>query len=102
MNAEKFTYRGTLGPSRAEHLLGPCVIENEAGKQIAILSGRRSDHQVAIARLLASAPELLAALQDAEQRMHSYLILLKCDEEFIDLETAQQRAAIAKATGSNA
>lgn len=45
-----------------------------------------------------AAPELLEALEDAVNRLASSLILLKCDDDFIAKETAQARAAIAKAT----
>jgi hypothetical protein len=57
--------RGTLGPRRAQHLRGPCVIEDCYGNQIAILSGWSNEEQVKVARLLAAAPELLEALQEA-------------------------------------
>ncbi|EME0886759.1 hypothetical protein IPC1486_22855 [Pseudomonas aeruginosa] len=50
------------------------------------------------ARLIAAAPELLEALEDAVNSLAPSLILLKCDDDFIAKETAQARAAIAKAT----
>jgi hypothetical protein len=50
------------------------------------------------ARLIAAAPMLLDALQDAEMRIRGYLDLLKCDEEFKANETQMIRAAIAAAT----
>ncbi|MFY8322192.1 hypothetical protein ACP9M8_16435 [Pseudomonas aeruginosa] len=52
----------------------------------------------AVAQLMQAAPELLEALEDAVNRLASSLILLKCDDDFIAKETAQARAAIAKAT----
>ncbi|MDP5553501.1 hypothetical protein P3773_11405 [Pseudomonas aeruginosa] len=49
-------------------------------------------------RIREAAPELLEALEYAVNRLNSCLILLECDDEFIAKETAQARAAIAKAT----
>lgn len=59
-----WTSRGTLGPRRAEHLLGPCVIEDSNGKQIAVLSGWRDKKQESDGRLMAAAPDLLDALEE--------------------------------------
>jgi hypothetical protein len=53
------------------------------------------------ARLIAAAPTMLKALQDAEMRIRSYPNLLQCDEEFKDRETEIIRAAIATATKEN-
>lgn len=53
------------------------------------------------ARLIAAAPELLEALEIAVDKIKSGLILLKCDDEFIEKETRQALAAIAKAKGLN-
>ena len=70
-----------------------CILQKKSGMSIArvtlIDSSFPADDESAAsnAHLIAAAPELLAALQDAEQRMHSYLILLKCDDEFIERET---------------
>ncbi|HEP8420957.1 TPA: hypothetical protein VDT97_000796 [Pseudomonas aeruginosa] len=52
----------------------------------------------AVAQLMQAAPELLEALEYAVNIQISSLILLKCDDDFIAKETAQARAAIAKAT----
>jgi len=57
------------------------------------------DELEANARLIAAAPELLAALEDATLQIKSNLTLLKCDDEFIARQTAKARAAIAKARG---
>lgn len=56
------------------------------------------DESIANARLIAAAPELLEALEDAINRIKSSLKLLNCDDEFIDREIAKARAAITKAT----
>jgi hypothetical protein len=49
--------------------------------------------------LRAAAPMLLLAAQDAVQRLRSHLMLLNCDDEFIDRETLVLRTAIANALG---
>ncbi|HBO5316114.1 TPA: hypothetical protein L4W78_005920 [Pseudomonas aeruginosa] len=59
---------------------------------------RFRDESEANGRLIAAAPELLDALEDAVNRLTSSLILMKCDDDFIKKETAKARAAIAKAT----
>lgn len=59
------------------------------------------DEAKANAHLIAAAPLMLDALKDAEHRMRSQLILLKCDDEFIAHETETVRAAIAAATGES-
>jgi len=59
-----WSYRGSLGPHSNPHLLGPHVVENATGIQIAILNGWRSEVSEANARLIAAAPALLEALRD--------------------------------------
>lgn len=51
------------------------------------------------ALLIAAAPELYAALEEAVDKIKSQLILLKCDGEFIEREIAKARAALQKARG---
>jgi len=58
-----WSYRGSLGPHSNPHLLGPHVVENTTGIQIAILNGWRSEVSEANARLIAAAPALLEALE---------------------------------------
>jgi hypothetical protein len=57
-----WSYRGSLGPHSNPHLLGPHVVENATGIQIAILNGWRSEVSEVNARLIAAAPALLEAL----------------------------------------
>ena len=64
-------------------------------------SGERTIVQQANAHLIAAAPELYAALEDAVFRIRSTLILLECDDEFIARETEKARAALAKARGEH-
>jgi hypothetical protein len=52
------------------------------------------------ARLIAAAPELLEAAEDAVNRITSQLKLLRCDDEFIAHEVQKLRFAITKATGA--
>ncbi|EOT5527357.1 hypothetical protein ACNRRN_006546, partial [Pseudomonas aeruginosa] len=66
-----------------------CICSNVIAEEVAM--------SIANARLMAAAPELLDALEDALNRLTSSLILLKCDDDFIKKETAKARAAIAKA-----
>jgi len=61
----------------------------------------RTERSVANAHLIAAAPELYAALEDAVFRIRSTLILLECDDEFIARETEKARAALAKARGEH-
>lgn len=59
-----WSYRGTLGPRHVESMGGPCVIEvASTGRQLAIMSGCRTDTQRADARLMAAAPDLLEVLR---------------------------------------
>ena len=96
-----WSYRGSLGPQSNPHLLGPHVVENATGIQIAILNGWRSEVSEANARLIAAAPELLEALIVARQAAIAWL-----DNSWgFDPETdehpdwlIQSDAAIAKAT----
>ena len=60
-----WSYRGSLGPHSNPHLLGPHVVENATGIQIAILNGWRSEVSEANARLIAAAPALLEALENS-------------------------------------
>lgn len=56
-----WSYRGSLGPQSNPHLLGPHVVENATGIQIAILNGWRSEVSEANASLIAAAPENYAS-----------------------------------------
>lgn len=58
-----WSWRKTLGPMTAPNLLGPCVIEDKKGNQIAVLRGFRNDQQCADAAIMAAAPELLTMLK---------------------------------------
>lgn len=97
-----------------KHTPGPWEIERYSDGLIQIVGNVRAvseheDHVTTVveavtrgdeanAKLIAAAPELLDALEDAVNRLTSSLILLKCDDDFIKKETAKARAAIAKAT----
>ncbi len=89
--------------SKKSHTPGPWVSRNNmvfCGKKCICSNVIAEDVAMSIAnaRLMAAAPELLDALEDALNRLTSSLILLKCDDDFIKKETAKARAAIAKAT----
>ena len=67
---EKFTsgpwfYRGTLGPHSAPHLLGPYIIENSDGTQLASVTGWRNELNLANARLISASPDLYFACSAA-------------------------------------
>jgi hypothetical protein len=87
-----WSYRGSLGPQSNPHLLGPHVVENATGIQIAILNGWRSEVSEANARLMAAAPDLLTALIDAADAL-----LIHCPDAWA---LVQAQKAIAKATGA--
>jgi hypothetical protein len=70
-------------------LLGPHVVENATGIQIAILNGWRSEVSEANARLIAAAPALLEALEGFVNHGTCF------DKEDMD----KARAAIAAAKG---
>jgi hypothetical protein len=96
-----WSYRGSLGPHSNPHLLGPHVVENATGIQIAILNGWRSEVSEANARLLAAAPDLLEALIVARQEAIGWY----AESRGFDPETdkhpdwlVQSDAAITKAT----
>jgi len=63
-------------------------------------AGNPDQPQDANARLIAAAPELTEAAENAISQITSHLMLLKCDDEFISSQTQQLRAAIAKARGA--
>ncbi|CAG9172474.1 hypothetical protein CURE108131_23045 [Cupriavidus respiraculi] len=73
------------------------------GEAIAIVENvacTRSDEEVAAnARLIAAAPCVTDQLAKQIELHCCALRLLKCDEEFIERQVADARAAIAKATG---
>jgi hypothetical protein len=86
-----WAWRGTLGPSNAEYLKGPCVVEVGAtGAQLAALSGWRTDRQKADAALMAAAPDLLSALE---------AVLACVTDETYEPTRDRARAAIARAVG---
>lgn len=66
-------------------------------KEIAVLYSQ--DNQESNARLIAAAPDLLAALKDMTAIFERAAQLSGCGREFIEIRTAEARAAIAKAEG---
>lgn len=77
----------------------------ESGVLIAVMSpwGVASDlpsPQIANARLIAAAPELLKVAQDFSESLSELGMLCECGES--DCRTTRLRAAIAKATGAAA
>jgi hypothetical protein len=92
-----WSYRGSLGPHSNPHLLGPHVVENATGIQIAILNGWRSEVSEANARLIAAAPDLLEALKLCEKNIDS--LLASAHPKVFDIWLNVVRAAITKATG---
>lgn len=67
--------------------------------EIAVLYG--DEVRIANARLIAAAPELLAALQNLVPRFERACAYAENDPETIALSVADARAAIAKATGTD-
>jgi len=88
-----WSYRGSLGPHSNPHLLGPHVVENATGIQIAILNGWRSEVSEANARLIAAAPDLLEALKDLREATKSRGVISTVKA------LSKTDAAIAKTTG---
>jgi hypothetical protein len=74
-------------------LLGPHVVENATGIQIAILNGWRSEVSEANARLIAAAPDLLEALKDLREATKSRGVISTVKA------LSKTDAAIAKTTG---
>jgi hypothetical protein len=85
---------GRIGPSDSRLLISanPHRPHKDVGREIAITSHEDPDIELANARLIAAAPDLLAAL---EEMAKDYLIQNNFHE---DRNTAAARAAIAKAT----
>jgi hypothetical protein len=97
-----WSYRGSLGPQSNPHLLGPHVVENATGIQIAILNGWRSEVSEANARLIAAAPALLEALEWIANRCPEQMLkqpLHTIHREAVYDAGACARAAIAAAKG---
>lgn len=94
-------FRGSLGPTGNPHLKGPHVVEAANGSQIAILNGWRSDVSEANARLIAAAPELYDAAENALDTLLSCCVAGDgVDDRDAILEAQQMlRAAIRKAMG---
>ncbi len=65
-------YCGSLGPQSNQHLMGPHVVESGSGRQIAIMSGWRSDLTEANARLIADAPALLDEVKRLRWLLEQY------------------------------
>ena len=67
-------------------------------KTLVTVHDYRTKQGRAVLKIVKAAPLMLEALKDAEMRMRSQLDLLKCDDEFIELEIEKVRIAIAAAT----
>lgn len=87
------TTNHTPGPWRVHAVAG--LIQEANGHSIAAYTGTSQDEADANARLIAAAPELLAALE------HLLALNSGCAPEEEERGWDQARAAIAKATGHN-
>lgn len=87
----------TPGPWNVSRL-GPSYIEQTGGSLVASAIETRGDSYLANARLIAAAPELLAALDNLAGLIEDYIL---AGYDFNDDTTAQARSAIAKARGED-